>query len=64
MAQLSHLSDNDQPEPRVKGSWPLVKFIDGHWCWLDPGTNRYKPQPELEQLLLAALARRQERQAA
>jgi hypothetical protein len=62
--QLSFLADNDQPEPRVKGSVPLVKFIDGHWCWKRMGAEGYAPEPELERLLLAALARMNERKAA
>lgn len=52
--QLSFLPDNDQ-EPAVKrASQPLVKFIDGHWCWKEIDGDRYLPNPELEAILLAA----------
>jgi hypothetical protein len=64
ITQLSFLPDNDQPEPKVRGSVPLLKFIDGHWYWLIPGTVDYAPEPELERMLLAALARMNERKAA
>lgn len=52
---LSLLPDNDQ-EPTVKrASVPLVKLIDGHWCWKEIGRDFYAPEPELEQVLVAAL---------
>jgi hypothetical protein len=64
VVQLSFLPDNEQ-EPVVKrASVPLVKFVNGRWCWLEPGTNEYQPQPELEAALLAALARAEQRNAA
>lgn len=59
------LSDNDQPEPTVKrASVPLIKLIDGRYYWRVIGSDRYELQLELEQLLLAALKRGQERKAA
>lgn len=49
ITQLSFLPDNDQPEPTVKrASVPLVKLIDGRWCWKAIGSERYELQPELE----------------
>jgi hypothetical protein len=57
--------DNDQGEPIIRrSSVPLVRYIDGHWCWLRPGTNRYEPEPELERVLLAALEHQGLREAA
>lgn len=65
ITQLSFLPDNDQPEPTVKrASVPLVKLIDGHWCWKQIDGERYEAQPELERVLLAALERAAERKAA
>lgn len=65
IAQLSFLPDNDQTEPTVRGSVPLVKLIDGKWRWKAIGADRYELQPELERVLLAALAKeRVERKAA
>lgn len=52
--QLSFLPDNDQETAVKRASVPLVKRIDGEWCWLEPGTTEYRPQPELEAILLAA----------
>ena len=56
--------DNDQAKPRVKGSMPLVKLIDGRYHWKCIDSEGYELQPELEQLLLAALHRREQRKAA
>lgn len=54
MIQLSFLPDNDQ-EPTVKRtSDPLVKWINGHWCWKEIDSDRYVPAPDLEAVLLAA----------
>jgi hypothetical protein len=65
MAQLSFLPNNDQAEPVVKrASAPLVKLIDGRYHWKAIDSDHYELQPELEQLLLAALARRETRKAA
>jgi hypothetical protein len=55
MIQRSFLPDNDQPEPTVKrASDPLVKLIDGRWCWKVIDRDEYVPAPELEAILLAA----------
>jgi hypothetical protein len=43
---------------------PVSKLIDGRWCWLVFGSNEYRHEPELEQILLAALAKQQQRKAA
>ena len=57
-AQLSFLPDNDQ-EPTVKRpSVPVAKLLNGRWCWLAFGTTEYQHEPELEQILLAALEQR------
>jgi len=69
IAQLSLfadlLPDNDTPEPRVRRpSVPVAKLIDGRWCWLVAGTDTYRHEPDLEQILLAALDRRERRKAA
>lgn len=59
------LPDNDLAEPTVKRpSVPVAKLIDGHWCWLKFGTDEYVHEPELEQVLLAAIAAKQQRKAA
>jgi len=63
IAQLTFLPDNDH-EPRVKrASVPVAKLIDGRWCWLKFGTQEYVHEPELERVLLAALARGQRKAA-
>lgn len=63
VVQLSFIPDNDV-EPRVnKPSVPVAKLIDGRWCWLVFGTDEYRHEPELEQILLAAQARQQRRAA-
>jgi len=52
--QLSFLPDNDV-EPTVKRtSEPLVKFINGHWCWKEIDGDHYLPAPDLEAILLSA----------
>lgn len=61
--------DNDQVEPTVRGSHPLVIMRDGRWLWYVLGSGlagapEYREEPELEQILLAALARTGERRAA
>lgn len=64
IVQLSFIPDNDV-EPRVaKPSVPAAKLIDGRWCWLVFGTNEYRHEPELEQILLTALRTREQRKAA
>lgn len=61
--QLSFLPDNDI-EPQVKKpSAPAAKLINGHWCWLKFGTDEYVYEPELEAILLAALAKQQRKAA-
>jgi hypothetical protein len=63
IVQLSFLPDNDV-EPRVKRpSVPVAKLVAGRWCWLVSGTDTYQHEPELESLLLAALARGQRKAA-
>lgn len=63
ITQLSFLPDNDQ-EPVVKrASAPLVKLIDGRYLWKCIGSDDYEPQPELEQILLAAQAKRKRKAA-
>lgn len=53
--QASFLPDNDIEYVKVKRpSVPVAKLIDGRWCWLQFGTNEYRHEPELEQVLLAA----------
>jgi hypothetical protein len=65
LSLLPDLPDNELPEPTVKRpSVPVAKLIDGRWCWLVAGTNDYQHEPELEQVLLAALAKRERRKAA
>lgn len=64
ITQLSFLPDNDV-EPTVKrAAVPLVKLIDGRWCWKAIDGDDYVPAPELERVLLAALERAAERKAA
>ena len=62
--QHSFLPDNDQ-EPAVKRpSVPVVKCIAGRWCWLVFGSDgEYRHEPELERVLLAALAQQQRKAA-
>ncbi len=52
--QRSFLPDNDQKLRVKRASVPLVKRIDGQWCWLVPGTDMYRHEPDLEAILLAA----------
>lgn len=62
--QTSFLPDNDI-EPRVRRpSVPVAKLIAGQWCWLKFGTSEYQHEPALETILLAALERRERREAA
>jgi len=62
--QLSFLPDNDV-EPVVKrASMPLVKLMNGRYHWKAIGSDDYEPAPDLERVLLAALARAEERKAA
>lgn len=65
---LDDVPDNDT-EPDCRGSAPLVKYINGRWCWMVLGTGaagapEYRHEPELERILLAALASREQRRAA
>jgi hypothetical protein len=62
IAQLSFLPDNDH-EPRKRVSVPVAKLIDNKWCWLVSGTDTYQHEPELERILVAALARGQRKAA-
>jgi len=63
ITQLSFIPDNDH-EPRAKRpSVPVAKLIAGRWCWLAFGTTEYVHEPELEAILLAALARQQRKAA-
>jgi hypothetical protein len=39
-----------------KASVPVAKLINGRWCWLMFGTNEYRHEPDLEQILLKALS--------
>jgi hypothetical protein len=58
LSLLADMPDNELAEPRVRRpSVPVVKLIDGKWCWLVTGTNDYQHEPELEQVLLAALVK-------
>jgi hypothetical protein len=62
---FADLPDNEIAEPVVKRpSVPVAKLIDGRWCWLVFGTDEYRHEPELEAILLAALATRAPRKAA
>lgn len=64
LIQHSFIPDNDV-EPQIKRpSVPVVKLIDGRWCWLVSGTDEYQHEPELEQILLVALSRHEQRKAA
>jgi hypothetical protein len=59
------LPDNEIAEPTVKRpSVPVAKLIDGRWCWKAFGSDEYIHEPELEQILLAALTRQERRKAA
>ena len=59
------LTDNDVPEPTVKRpSVPVAKLIDGCWCWKQFDSDEYIHEPDLEQVLLAALAKQTRRKAA
>lgn len=64
MSLLPDTPDNDV-EPRVRRpSVPVAKLIDGQWCWKAFGSDDYVHERALEQVLLAALARREQRKAA
>jgi hypothetical protein len=57
--QLSFLPDNEDA-PVVKATYPVVKMIDGHPCFLvfgsaAAGTPEWRREPELEALLKPAL---------
>ena len=64
ITQLSFLPDNDRERVTTRPSVPVARLIDGRWCWLKFGTTEYIHEPELEAVLLAALARRATRRAA
>jgi hypothetical protein len=68
VAQLSLLPDvlpDNDVEPMVKRpSVPVAKRINGRWCWMVFGSSEYRHEPELEQILLAALTKQQQRKAA
>ena len=65
ITQLTLLPDllpDNEVEPVVKhAAVPVAKLIDGRWCWKQFGSDRYVHEPELEQILLAALAKQQQR---
>ncbi len=64
IAQLSFLPAGDH-EPRVKrASVPVALLIDGRWCWKAFDRDEYIHEPDLETILLEALARRAQRKAA
>jgi hypothetical protein len=64
ITHLPLLPDNEI-EPRVRRpSVPVAKCIDGKYCWLKFGTTEYVHEPELEQILLAALEQQERRKAA
>lgn len=57
IVQLSFIPDNDV-EPMVKKpSVPVAKLINGRWCWKAFDSDDYVHEPELEQILLAALSK-------
>jgi hypothetical protein len=58
ITQHSFLPDNDHERRVVRASVPVAKRINGRWCWLVSGTDEYQHEPELERILLAAMARR------
>ncbi len=58
IAQLTFILDNDH-EPRKRASVPVCKCINGQWCWKAFDSDEYIHEPELEAILLAALARGQ-----
>lgn len=59
------MNTTDQAEPRVKrASVPLIKLVNGRYLWKCIGSDDYAPEPELEQVLLGALAGRETRKAA
>jgi hypothetical protein len=64
LALLPDVADNDLHEPTVKRpSVPVAKLIGGRWCWKRFGADEYRHEPELERVLLAALARQQRKAA-
>lgn len=59
LSLLPNMPDNDLPEPTVKRpSVPVALFLNGRWCWKQFGGEDYMHEPELEQILAQALARR------
>lgn len=64
LSLLPDMPDNDI-EPAVRRpSVPVAKLIGGRWCWKAFGSEDYIHEPELEQILLAALATQARRKAA
>jgi hypothetical protein len=62
--QTSFIPDNDVECVKVKRpSVPVAKLIGGRWCWKRFGADEYRHEPELERVLLAALARQQRKAA-
>lgn len=55
MNQLSFLPDI---APTKREPQPLVKCINGRWCWRMIGSDDYRHEPELERVLLAAQRRK------
>lgn len=48
LSLLTDMPDNEIPEPTVKRpSVPLVKLIDGRWCWKAFGRDEYVHEPAL-----------------
>ncbi len=64
IAQLSFIPDNDREPVVKKASVPVALLIDGRWCWKSFDSDEYIHEPELERVLLTALARRIARKAA
>ena len=62
ITQLSFIPDNDREQAK-RPSVPVAKCIGGLWCWLVSGTDTYQHEPELEKVLLAAIARQQRKAA-
>jgi len=65
LALFADMPDNELPEPVIKRpSVPVAKLIDDRWCWKAFGSDDYVHEPALEQMLLAALAKTEQRKAA
>ena len=61
--QTSFLPDNDA-EPTVKrASVPLVRLVDGRYLWKAINRDDYEVQPDLERVLLSAIAQQKGKNA-